>query len=486
MSLLWVITITKSLCVDWFGVGEASESNLTEVFIFRCHGVKTCSAKKKKKRKTSANAFVDRLNNTIWHLLCRGQSKMSLDILHVAADILESIQNGQGTIKNLCYNTTKNVNKKALYAMVCECGRHFHALEKCVQSCGNLKALDAKPAFWMLMLFEFINGRFRYDLNDKYVQLFWKHKEDLKKDYLAALKNFPPHQDSADDNKPKYMRINRLIDADELPEEFEAVKSEKEMLKNPKTYMFDKHIKDLLVLSPKCNITELPGYKNGALVSQDKASCLPAYILSPPKGAHVIDCCAAPGNKTTQLASYVGVDGKVFAIERDSERFEILKKMVSRAGASSIVECHNRDFLALDPSLPKYSHVEYALVDPSCSGSGMPHSLERYIEGDKKKDSDDSRLEQLARFQTMAIKQAMRFPKVKSVVYSTCSVNERENEAVVQEVLESMPDWTLAKRPLPDWPRRGLPSYPFHQNVIRSDPNKDKMIGFFVALFVRK
>lgn len=411
---------------------------------------------------------------------------MSLESLHVAADVLEAIKKGQGTIKNLCYNTKRNVNKKILFAMVCECGKHYHALEKCIQSCSKLKLVEAKDTFWMMMLYEYVSGRFRYDMNDKHVQLFWKYKEELKKDYLSLLKSFPPHQDSTDENKPKYMRINRLIDADELPEYFQAVKSEKDVLKNIKAFMFDKHINDLLMFSPKCNITELPGYKNGALVSQDKASCLPAFILSPPKGAHVIDCCAAPGNKTTQLADYVGEEGRVFAIERDSERFEILKKMVVKAGASKIVECHNRDFLALDPSLPKYSKVEYALVDPSCSGSGMPHSLERYIEGDNTRNNDISRLEQLAKFQTMAIKQAMRFPKVKRVVYSTCSINERENEAVVKEVLDSMPAWTLSKRPLPLWPRRGLKSYPFHEDVIRSDPKNDNMIGFFVALFEKQ
>lgn len=411
---------------------------------------------------------------------------MSLDFLHVAGDILDAIRNGQGAIKNLCYNTKSKVNKKALYATVCECGRNFRALEKTIQSCGQLKSLDVKDTFWIVMLHEYLSGRFQYNLNDKHVQLFWKLKDTLKSDFTAALKNYPPHVNLSDESKPKYMRINRLIDADELPSDFEAVMSEKEFAKKPRSFMFDKHVKDLLILSPKLNITELPGYKNGALVSQDKASCLPAFILSPPKGSHVIDCCAAPGNKTTQLAAQVGHEGKVFAIERDAERFEVLKKMVAKAGASKIVECHNRDFLALDPNLPKYSNVEYALVDPSCSGSGMPHSLERYIEGDVKKADEEGRLEHLARFQTMAIKQAMRFPKVKAVVYSTCSIHERENEAVVQDVLVSMPDWTLAERPLPEWPRRGLSSYSFSQNVIRSDPERDQMIGFFVALFVRK
>ena len=402
----------------------------------------------------------------------------SLETVKAAALIIEHVQQGKGSIKNLCYgNKDRSINKKMLYALVCECCKSFFALKNTVLS---VNSVDEKNVIvWMILLLEFVNGSFRYDLNDKNVQAFWKAKDKLKSEFEVMKKKFPPFKDAHE--KFKYMRINRLVDADELPEHFEQVKSEKQLKEN--TFMFDKHVKDLLVLSPSCNITNLPGYRNGALVSQDKASCIPAIVLAPPPGAHVIDGCAAPGNKTTQLACMVGNEGRVFAIERDQERFETLKQMVKKANAQSIVECHNRDFLSLDPSLPKYADVRYALVDPSCSGSGMPLSLERYVS--RSEEHDKARLEQLAKFQTMAIKQAMSFPKVERVVYSTCSVHERENEMVVEEVLQSMSEWKLATKPLPEWPRRGLSKYKFADNLIRSD-RTDHTIGFFVALFIRQ
>lgn len=406
---------------------------------------------------------------------------MSLDLVHCTAEIIESVSKGQGTIKSLCYSHKHSCNKKLLYALVCECCRHYHALKAAVHSHSELT--HQNEHFWMILLYEFVSGKFHYDLNHKMVQMFWKNKDDLKASYLKTTKSFPPLKSDAE-CKVKYLRVNRLVDADELSEDFQLASSEAELLRSSTLFMWDRHVPDLLVVSSSCNISLIPGFKNGALISMDKASCLPAFILSPPPGSHVIDCCAAPGNKTTQLAGYVGHGGRVFAIERDSERFETLKKMVLRAGARNIVECHNRDFLSLDPHLKKYEHVEYALVDPSCSGSGMSLSLERYCE-DNKRTVDNDRLEQLAKFQTMAIKQAMRFPKVKAVAYSTCSVNERENEAVVQEILDTMPNWSLAHQPLPQWKRRGLAKYSFHQDVIRSDPKKDMMIGFFVALFLK-
>jgi putative methyltransferase len=411
----------------------------------------------------------------------KGQG-MSLEPIVAAAEAVSSIKDGKGSIKSLCYNSKRTINKKLLYALVCQCCRHFHALRSTVHGCSMLD--DTKELFWMILLYEFIYGKFSYDLNNKDVQVFWKNRMSLKNEFAIALKRFPPYHTA--ENQVKYMRVNRLVDNDELPENFVHVKTEDSLMKTVNGFMWDPLITDLLVLHSNCNVSLLPGFKNGSLVSQDKASCIPAFILAPPPGAHVIDCCAAPGNKTTQLASYVGSNGKVFAIEKDTERFQTLQKMVKRAGASGIVECHNRDFLALDPTLNKYSKVEYALVDPSCSGSGMPLSLERYVEGGKKDRQEKDRLDNLANFQAMIIKQAMRFPKIKAVVYSTCSINERENESVVHEILGSMPGWVLAKNPLPSWKRRGLVKYSFHEDLIRSDPLEDKMIGFFVALFIKR
>jgi putative methyltransferase len=73
-------------------------------------------------------------------------------------------------------------------------------------------------------------------------------------------------------------------------------------------------------------------------------------------------------------------------------------------------------------------------------------------------------------------------PRVKKVVYSTCSVHEEENERVVRAILDAHPHVTLA-RALPQWPRRGRPLFPGAENCVRTLPLEDKTIGFFVACF---
>jgi 25S rRNA (cytosine2278-C5)-methyltransferase len=101
-------------------------------------------------------------------------------------------------------------------------------------------------------------------------------------------------------------------------------------------YFVDDNVPDLFAFSPHHPIrsTFEEEYDSGAIILQDKASCIPVVLLDPPRGARVLDACAAPGNKTTQLAATVGSAGRVVAVERDQKRVETLRHMVEKAGAA--------------------------------------------------------------------------------------------------------------------------------------------------------
>lgn len=78
--------------------------------------------------------------------------------------------------------------------------------------------------------------------------------------------------------------------------------------------------------------------------------------------------CAAPGMKTTHIAAHLKNTGTVYAVERDPRRFKVLDNIVNSSGATcvktfnkDVLTCYNDDFPG----------VEYILVDPSCSGSGI-------------------------------------------------------------------------------------------------------------------
>jgi len=71
---------------------------------------------------------------------------------------------------------------------------------------------------------------------------------------------------------------------------------------------------------------------NGKAILQDKASCFPAHALRPAKGAHVIDACAAPGNKTSHAAAMLGAGkGRVYAFEVDPRRCRLLNSRMEQA-----------------------------------------------------------------------------------------------------------------------------------------------------------
>ncbi|KAI5128044.1 28S Rrna (Cytosine-C(5))-Methyltransferase [Manis pentadactyla] len=70
-----------------------------------------------------------------------------------------------------------------------------------------------------------------------------------------------------------------------------------------KRFLLDPLLPELLVFPVQTDLHQHPLYQAGHLILQDKASCLPAMLLAPPPGAHVIDACAAPGNKASHLAA---------------------------------------------------------------------------------------------------------------------------------------------------------------------------------------
>ncbi|KAL1497604.1 hypothetical protein ABEB36_008534 [Hypothenemus hampei] len=296
--------------------------------------------------------------------------------------------------------------------------------------------------------------------------------------------------------KPRYVRVNTIkILINEALNLFQEEgwilspsihKTYREFLENVKNldgdyFLKDFHIPDLLVFPSGTEFYNHPGYRKGAIFLQDKASCLPVHILAPTPGSTVLDMCAAPGMKTTQLATKMENTGKIYAVEQDKGRFETLKIKVESSGATcvqlinkDVLECNNTDF----------PDVEYIIVDPSCSGSGM---FDRLNEHDNK---NASRLQKLAGFQIKILRSALtRYPSVKRVVYSTCSLYPEENENVVRQVLETNYDFKLV--PAVDllgneWLNFGSSEFGnIGKYCLYSKPAEDLASGFFLAVFER-
>ncbi|KOX74880.1 Putative methyltransferase NSUN5 [Melipona quadrifasciata] len=253
-------------------------------------------------------------------------------------------------------------------------------------------------------------------------------------------------------------------------------------LKQP-NFIQDFHIPELLVFPPHTIFYRQAKYKNGEIILQDKASCLPSQLLNPARGSVVLDMCAAPGMKTSHLAAIMENTGKIYAVEVDKLRYQMLCKTIELTGASC-VETVNKDALALKSD--EYPNVEYVLVDPTCSGSGI---LDRQTAFGKEK-YDIKRLKRLQAFQVFMLRYALlNFPNVKRVIYSTCSTHPEENEQVVDEILDNvqsayklLPARELLKN---NWLNFRSKIYNCSDKCFYAKSDVDLCNDFFIAVFER-
>lgn len=127
-------------------------------------------------------------------------------------------------------------------------------------------------------------------------------------------------------NIPRYARINTLMG--NVEEVMKTLKDDGWNVITTKANNFkqkvdemtdsdviiDPHVKNLLAFPRNCNLYDYNLVNSGKLILQDKASCLPAYVIGPPPGSHVFDSCAAPGNKSSHLAAIMNNQGFVLKI----------------------------------------------------------------------------------------------------------------------------------------------------------------------------
>jgi len=176
------------------------------------------------------------------------------------------------------------------------------------------------------------------------------------------------------------------------------------------------------------DVTQTKAYREGRVFIQDEASQLVAALVG--TGSRILDCCAAPGSKTGAIASR-NPAAEILAIELHTHRAELLKRRVRLAN----VQVMTADILQLPPQ----SGFDRVLADVPCSGTG---TLARNPEIKWRLKPDD--LNDLHVKQVAILRAALRqLAPGGRAVYSTCSLEPEENEAVVEEVLQGESSFTL-------------------------------------------
>ena len=171
-------------------------------------------------------------------------------------------------------------------------------------------------------------------------------------------------------------------------------------------------------------------HETGRVTRQEAVSMLPVLALDPSEGDIVLDLCASPGSKTTQICEHMGDSGAVIANEVVSGRVNTLVSNVQRQGARSVVVVQHDG-----RHIPKVPGVGFdrVLVDVPCTGSGTtrknPEVWRKWL---------PSSGVSMHRLQHDLLRRAVAVTKPGGrVVYSTCSLDPVENEAVVARILSA-------------------------------------------------
>ncbi len=220
---------------------------------------------------------------------------------------------------------------------------------------------------------------------------------------------------------------------------------------------------------------------------QDIASMMPVISLNPKEDEIILDLCAAPGSKTTQLSMMMENKGTIIANDENLGRIGILSTNLQRCGVTNtVVTRENGNYLckSLDKLKFKFDKI---LVDAPCSGEGTirssPQSVLMFSE---------NLINNLSRIQKSLLENAVKIIKEGGeIVYSTCTHSPEENEGVVSYILDKYPEIQIEEIKLPLKIRNGITNWngiKYNSNVkkcARIYPQDNNTEGFFIAKLKR-
>jgi len=218
------------------------------------------------------------------------------------------------------------------------------------------------------------------------------------------------------------------------------------------------------------NITELPGFAEGAWWVQDAAAALPARLLGDVAGKRVADLCAAPGGKTMQLCA---AGAQVTAVDISARRMRRVGENLARAGMTA--ELVTADASKWTPA-EKFDAI---LIDAPCSGTG---TLRRHPDIAWLKDEDD--VARLTLTQDRLLLHALDLLKPGgTLVYAVCSLQEDEGAARIEALLARCADIRRIAVQVTELP--GLASAITIQGDVHTLPSmwpeRGGLDGFYVA-----
>lgn len=230
------------------------------------------------------------------------------------------------------------------------------------------------------------------------------------------------------------------------------------------------------------DVGNLLEHKFGKIYVQGAASMLPPIVLAPKPGDIVLDMCAAPGSKTTQIAAMMKNEGLLVANDYRGMRIQSLGINLQRSGITNVL------VTLMDGGRFKNMQFDKILLDAPCSGTGTIRKSLKTITI-----WNPGMVKKIALEQKRLAENAFKNLKPGGVlVYSTCSLEPEEDEGVVTHLLETFPDAKLEQIIMPGLKKNSaiveFAGKKYHKDIqktLRVWPQDADTQGFYVAKIIK-
>lgn len=218
-------------------------------------------------------------------------------------------------------------------------------------------------------------------------------------------------------------------------------------------------------------------FTDGLITVQDESSMLVAEAMQIKSGDQILDACAAPGGKTTHMATYLnGIDGMVTALDLNKNKLKKVRENAERLKVSSQIKAMQMDARKVNEKFSEQS-FDKILVDAPCSGLGL---MKRKPDIRYQKTLND--IYSLQTIQGDILNSVAPLLKEGGrLIYSTCTVTLKENNEVIETFLKKHTDFKLE------------PVFTFNKSVQLSEkgllnlyPHYFDTDGFFIASLVKR
>ena len=183
---------------------------------------------------------------------------------------------------------------------------------------------------------------------------------------------------------------------------------------------------NVLKISDFGDVSKLPEYKDGLITPQGLSSYMAASAVEPKKGEFIMDLCSAPGGKTTAMAEMCGDGATIYAFDLFDHKIELINNNCKRLGIKNVTAKAQDGTVLMGDFVGKADKI---LSDVPCSGLGIIRK-----KPDIKWNKETEDFESIVTIQKQILANAHKYlKKGGTLVYSTCTVNKKENECVAEE-----------------------------------------------------